>query len=107
VVERYEYVMDLCKDSSSPPFDYGLLAVLDGDTLKLTPFRISNVPPPMAASELSIASTPTHVSFDTTGQHLAILRRRDVDIMKWTDFNTIRVANPKIVHTFRYTLTYR
>ncbi len=31
-VERYEYVLDLCKDSSSPPFDYGLVALLDGGT---------------------------------------------------------------------------
>ena len=31
-VERYEYVLDLCKDSSSPPFDYGLVAFLDGGT---------------------------------------------------------------------------
>jgi hypothetical protein len=29
-VERYEYVLDLSKDSSTPPFDYGLVAVVDG-----------------------------------------------------------------------------
>jgi len=29
-VARYEYVLDLSKDSSSPPFDYGLVAVVDG-----------------------------------------------------------------------------
>ena len=31
-VARYEYVLDLSKDSSSPPFDYGLVAVVDGST---------------------------------------------------------------------------
>lgn len=35
VVERYEYVLDLSKDSSSPPFDYGLVAVVDGGEILL------------------------------------------------------------------------
>src|SRR5271170_4612104 len=101
-VERYEYILDLCKDSSNRPFDYGLVAVLDGERLKLTPLRISNVPPPMSASELSIASPASHVSFESIGQNFAVLRQRAVDVATWTDFNSIRVANPKIVHTFKY-----
>jgi len=57
----------------------------------------------MSASELSLASTASHVSFDSIGQNFGVLRQRAVDIARWTDFNSIRVANPKIVHTFRYT----
>ena len=30
VVERYEFVLDLCKDYSTPPSDYGVVAVIDG-----------------------------------------------------------------------------
>ena len=104
-VERYDYVSDLCKDPSSWPFDYGIVAVLDGETLRLTPYRIRNIPPPMAANMLPIASTPAHVAFDTTGKIFAILRQREVDIATWSDFNTIRVANPKIMDTFRYRRT--
>jgi hypothetical protein len=32
VVERYEYVLDLVKDYSTPPSDFGLVAVVDGGT---------------------------------------------------------------------------
>jgi elongator complex protein 1 len=87
-------------------FSMGVLRLLTSLTciefLKLTPLRISNVPPPMAASELVLRSTPAHVSFESTGQNFAILRQRDVDFAMWTDFNTIKVTNPKIVHTLRY-----
>ena len=104
IVERYEYVLDLIKDLSIWPFDYGLVAVLDGEILKLTPLRISNIPPPMSASELPLESTPVHVAFDLTGRNFAILRKQYVDIATWLDFNSIKVANVKIVHTFRYRL---
>lgn len=106
-VERYDYVSDLCKDPSNWPFDYGIVAVLDGETLRLTPYRIRNIPPPMAANMLPIASTPAHVAFDTTGKIFAILRQREVDIATWSDFNTIRVANPKILDTYRYRRTLK
>jgi elongator complex protein 1 len=79
-----------------------LVAVLDGESLKLTPLRISNVPPPMSASELSLPSTPAHVSFDSTGQHFAILREHHVDLATWKEFKTIRVTDPKIVNRFAY-----
>jgi elongator complex protein 1 len=104
--------LDLYRDSGSPPFDYGLVGVLDGrlylhwrllivESLKLTPLRLSNLPPPMAASELILSSTPSHVAFDSTGKNFAILRDRDVDIATWREFSNIRVANPKIVYSFR------
>ena len=56
----------------------------------------------MSGTELSIPSPPTHVSFDSTGKNFAILRRREVDIATWSEFNTIRVANPKITQTLQY-----
>ena len=31
-VERYEFMLDLCSDYSTPPSDYGLVAVIDGGT---------------------------------------------------------------------------
>jgi elongator complex protein 1 len=72
------------------------------EKLKLTPLRISNIPPPMSASELILPAIPTHVSFESIGKSFAILRERHVDIATWTDFNTIRVANPKIVFSIKY-----
>jgi len=35
-VERYEFVLDLCNDYSTPPSDYGLVAVIDGGTHRHT-----------------------------------------------------------------------
>ena len=37
---------------NSPPHDHGLVAVIDGKVLKLTPFRLANVPPPMTLHQI-------------------------------------------------------
>jgi len=75
------------------------------ETLKLTPLRISNIPPPMAADELTFESPVVHVSFDPTAKTFAVLHHRSVSIASYTTINSIRIANLKIVHSFRYYLT--
>lgn len=54
-----------------PPYDTGLVTVVDGDSLLLTPFRTQNVPPPMSSYQLSLSSPsdmsppPVNVAFFT------------------------------------------
>jgi len=53
-VQKHGYVLVACIGPTSPPYDFGVVAVIDGNTLKITPMRLANIPPPMALHELSL-----------------------------------------------------
>jgi len=72
------------------------------ENLKLTPLRISNVPPPMSANTLQLSSPAIHVSFDTTGQYFAVLRDGYVDIARWNTYKPHWIDNPEIISTIEY-----
>ncbi|KAJ4311796.1 putative elongator complex protein 1 [Neodidymelliopsis sp. IMI 364377] len=59
--------------SVAPPNDYGLVASIDGLSLKLTPLRVANVPPPMAFCTLALDHKPIDVAISKSGTHLAVL----------------------------------
>ncbi|KAL8853204.1 MAG: hypothetical protein Q9221_001938 [Calogaya cf. arnoldii] len=58
---RFQYALDVCSAPIAPPTDYGLVAVIDGKTLKVTPFRQANIPPPMALYEINMAANANDV----------------------------------------------
>ncbi|CAO1600903.1 Putative elongator complex protein 1 [Xanthoria calcicola] len=60
-IRRLQYVLDVCSSPIVPPTDYGLVAVIDGKTLKVTPFRQANIPPPMALYEISLPANANDV----------------------------------------------
>ncbi|SCZ89323.1 BZ3500_MvSof-1268-A1-R1_Chr1-1g01107 [Microbotryum saponariae] len=66
-IEHFSLAWDTFISSREAPKDSGSVAVVDGATLKLTPFRLVNIPPPMAAIVLTLGSditkTPVHVAF--------------------------------------------
>ncbi|KDE09564.1 hypothetical protein MVLG_00459 [Microbotryum lychnidis-dioicae p1A1 Lamole] len=66
-IEHFSLAWDTFVSSREAPKDSGSVAVVDGATLKLTPFRLVNIPPPMAAIVLTlgldITKTPVHVAF--------------------------------------------
>lgn len=53
-VQKHDYLSVACIGPTSPPDDFGVVAVIDGNTLKLTPMRLANIPPPMALHELGL-----------------------------------------------------
>ncbi|EJD52142.1 IKI3-domain-containing protein [Auricularia subglabra TFB-10046 SS5] len=57
------------------PFDTGMVAVIDGAGINLTPFRTQNVPPPMSSHTLQVpaASPPVHVAFGGSSDSLAAI----------------------------------
>jgi hypothetical protein len=69
------------------------------ETLKLTPLRICNVPPPMCSDTLHLESAIIHVSFDVTGKYFAILREGYVDIATWKSWKPHCIQNSKIICT--------
>ncbi|KAI1373749.1 IkappaB kinase complex, IKAP component [Hypoxylon crocopeplum] len=78
-----EYIFEVIRGSLTPPYDYGAVAVIDGKTLKLTPFRTANVPPPMALFELEASSPITDVAFSPANTFMAVLHQLGVDVYEW------------------------
>lgn len=78
-----EYISEVTRGSLTPPYDYGAVAVIDGKTLKLTPFRTANVPPPMALFELQASSPIIDVTFSPANTFMAVLHQFGVDIYEW------------------------
>ncbi|KAF7882762.1 uncharacterized protein EAF02_006125 [Botrytis sinoallii] len=57
-IDLAEYIFTTARGTLAPPNDFGVLAVIDGQNLMVTPFRVANVPPPMDATK-RVAPTPT------------------------------------------------
>lgn len=53
-IQRQAYASVVSSSRPTLPYDYGIVAVIDGKQLKLTPMRFANVPPPMAFCELDL-----------------------------------------------------
>ncbi|KAI0090814.1 pol II transcription elongation factor [Irpex rosettiformis] len=81
---RRKYIWDTFISTSYPPHDSGTVAVIDGSTILLTPFRTQNVPPPMASYQLPLTAPPAnaprhqsrlpiHVVFSPTRDVMAAL----------------------------------
>ncbi|WDK09737.1 IKI3 family protein [Colletotrichum graminicola] len=83
VVNVAEYIFAVSRGSLSPPNDHGAAAVVDGQTVKLTPFRTANVPPPMALFELEFLASVVDVVFDPSNSLMAVLHRKGLDIYGW------------------------
>ncbi|KAI1418114.1 IkappaB kinase complex, IKAP component [Hypoxylon sp. FL1857] len=78
-----EYIFEISRGSLTPPYDYGAVAVIDGKTLKLTPFRTANIPPPMALFELQASSPIADVAFSPANTFMAVLHQFGVDVYEW------------------------
>ncbi|KAL4964770.1 Elongator subunit IKI3 [Aspergillus stella-maris] len=79
-----EYVFEVFHGSTTSPNDVGAVAVLDGKNLKLTPLRLSGVPPPMAHNELALESNAINVAFSKTGTRIAVLMNDRFSVFLWS-----------------------
>lgn len=82
-VTALEEIFYTARGSCRPPFDNGAVAVIDGSTVKLTPFRTANVPPPMALFEVTVGSSAVDVAFGRQNQSFAVLHGKGVDVFDW------------------------
>lgn len=78
-----EQVFYTNRDSCRSPYDYGAVAVIDGQTVKLTSLRTASVPPPMSLFDIAADSCVTGVAFGFRNTSLAILHRQGVDLYDW------------------------
>lgn len=95
---------DITRGTTAPPTDNGLVAVVDGHDIKLTPLAIANTPPPMCFKTLRVPATPTHVAISNTNSRFAILSGYELIIADWnindaTNKGIRDIKNPEIKAT--------
>lgn len=78
--------------------DNGAVAVIDGDTVKLTPFRTANVPPPMSLYEITAASAVVDVAFGRQNSSFLVLHHKGVDVYELPMENG-RAGKPVLIST--------
>ncbi|KAI1616612.1 elongator complex protein 1 [Exophiala viscosa] len=85
-----EHLLDLtfqprvARGSTIPPHDTGVVAVIDGKTLKLTPFKQAGVPPPMSFCDVSFDWNITDCAISQDGQRIAVLTTDTVELCQWS-----------------------
>ncbi|KAG8738161.1 hypothetical protein FRC10_007220 [Ceratobasidium sp. 414] len=79
-IEDRTFMWDTCASTSHSDESPGTVAVVDGDTILVTPFKLQNVPPPMASFKLSLStissapsSPPVHLAFSPDSRLLGLL----------------------------------
>ena len=82
-----EQVFHTPRGSCRPPSDIGAVAIIDGETVKLTPLRTANVPPPMSLFDIKAESSIVDVAFGPHNESFAILHHKGVDVYEWPTKN--------------------
>ncbi|KAK4214482.1 IKI3 family-domain-containing protein [Rhypophila decipiens] len=93
-----EYIFTVAKGPAGPTNDHGAVAVIDGRTIKFTPFRTANIPPPYAFSELEIPSPAIDVAFSHDGSSMAVLHQVGVSFFA-LESKGPRLLPPRLVET--------
>ncbi|KOS18696.1 Elongator complex protein 1 [Escovopsis weberi] len=75
-----EQIFYSARGSCRAPYDNGLVAVIDGDLVKMTPFRNANIPPPMSLYEVKAESSVVDIAFGKQNASFAILHHSGIDL---------------------------
>ncbi|KAF4621520.1 hypothetical protein G7Y89_g14553 [Cudoniella acicularis] len=78
-----EYSFITARDSSPPPQDFGVVGVIDGKTIHVTPLRTANIPPPMALHEFEVPSNAIDIAFSTASSLVAVLHQEGISVFEW------------------------
>ncbi|KAK5465087.1 putative elongator complex protein 1 [Exophiala xenobiotica] len=74
----------VARGSTVPPNDDGIVAVINGKSLKLTPLKQACVPPPMSFCDVSFDFNIIDCSVSQNGQRIAVLTTHTLDLCQWT-----------------------
>ncbi|KAK0514757.1 hypothetical protein JMJ35_003374 [Cladonia borealis] len=90
-IQRFAYASVISRGPTSPPDDYGIVAVIDGKCLKVTAMRLANVPPPMALHEIALENNAVDVAVSGCIRHegsdavmIAVLHREGHALYIWS-----------------------
>jgi len=93
-----EYIFTVSRGPTGASNDHGAVAVVDGKTIKFTPFRTANVPPPYAHSELEVNSPVIDIAFARDGSSMAVLHQVGVSFFA-LEAKGPRLLPPRLVET--------
>lgn len=70
---HFKYSLGVNQSAWLSPLDHGIVAVIDGSKLLITPFSDTVVPPPMSAEEIICPSSINQVMFEPSSNNIAII----------------------------------
>jgi elongator complex protein 1 len=97
------FMLAITHGSTIRPHDHGIVAVIDGRTLKLTPFKYTTVPPPMAFCEISVKSNILECSISASGEQIAILTTDSLDLYNWV---SVRIPHTALQKKIPFSVTH-
>ncbi|OCT51702.1 Elongator complex protein 1 [Cladophialophora carrionii] len=84
------FLSTVSRGSTIAPYDIGTVAVIDGRTLKLTPFKQAGVPPPMAFCEAAFSHNIIDCAISQDGLKIAVLTTTTVELCDWKTRTTAK-----------------
>ena len=95
-----EYIFAITRGSIAPPIDYGTIAVIDGKSLKVTPLRIANIPPPMALFDITLPKNISDAAIDDESKLIAVLHQEGISVYTWENSSASSQPALKSFHYF-------
>ncbi|KAG9116362.1 hypothetical protein FRC07_007460, partial [Ceratobasidium sp. 392] len=89
-IEDRTFIWDTCASNAHSDESPGVVAVVDGDSILVTPFKLQNVPPPMSSFKINLSAIenaprrppPVHLAL-SPNSHLLGLLFSDQEIQVW------------------------
>lgn len=82
-ISLIDYIFTTARGSTTPPQDFGVVAVIDGTMVKVTPFQTANIPPPMALHEIEVHSNAIDIAINWDASLIAVLHQQGISLFEW------------------------
>ncbi|CAD6505212.1 BgTH12-00706 [Blumeria graminis f. sp. triticale] len=96
-----DFVFTISHAPSTFPQEHGVIAVVDGKIVKITPFRYANVPPPMALHEIEVPANVIDIAFGDNAQTFTILHQKGISCYEWCNIATLS-NSPQLKKEFTF-----
>ncbi|KAL9617176.1 MAG: hypothetical protein Q9160_008030 [Pyrenula sp. 1 TL-2023] len=98
-----EYSFSVSRGPVITPEDFGITAVIDGDRLKLTPLRLTGIPPPMSLVELGVGENIVDCAISPYRQRIAVLTHKAVYYYNWDKILQMPKSQPSLMSRLNFT----
>lgn len=89
-----QYVQSISQGSTIAPHDSGLVGVIDGSILKLTPFRYANIPPPMSRHDTVMEEDLIDVAINSAANVIVTLHKDHFNVFRYKP--KTKITEPKL-----------
>ena len=96
-----EYVFTTARGSTAPPQDCGVVAIVDGYTIKVTPFQTANIPPPMTLHEFKVHSNAIDVAVNGDASLIVVLHQQGISVFEWKSV-AASASGPALIGRFTF-----